>query len=61
MYAKETTKAIRQPGKEQHRKKTEQITAAYFFVLHLVTALLYYVFSYDAADTNKPAWTEYLG
>jgi hypothetical protein len=61
LYAIETTKVVRQPGKDEQRKKVEQVTAWYFFLLHLITALLYYLFSYDAAGTTKPAWTEYLG
>jgi hypothetical protein len=60
LYASQITEVIRRDGKERQRKKVEQITAWYFFFLHLITALLYFLYSYDAAGTTKPAWTEYL-
>jgi hypothetical protein len=61
IYAVETTRTIRRTGMEEQRKKVEQVTAWYFFLLHLMTGLLYYIFSYNASNTVRPAWTECLG
>lgn len=61
VYAIQTTKVLKEPDKDHQRKKVEQVSAWYFFLLHLITALLYFLFSYDATDTAKPAWTKYLG
>ena len=32
-----------------------------FFFWHVISALLYYKFSYNSTGTNKPGWTEQLG
>jgi hypothetical protein len=61
LYANKTTRVVRQDGKEDQRKKVEQVSAWYFFVLQIVTGLLYYKFSYDPTGTSRPGWTEWLG
>lgn len=61
LYASAATGSIREKGKEAQRNKVEQIGAWYFFLLHLITAALFYIYSYDPVGTVKPAWTEYLG
>jgi hypothetical protein len=61
VYASATTSLFRQAENVRQRKKVEQVTAWYFFLLHIATALLFFLFSYDSAETNKPWWTEYLG
>ena len=61
LYANKTTRVGRQDGKEDQRKKVEQVSAWYFFVLQIVTGLLYYKFSYDPTGTSRPGWTEWLG
>lgn len=33
----------------------------YFFVVNLITAVLYYRSSYSPVGTSKPGWTDYLG
>ncbi|OAG17542.1 hypothetical protein CC77DRAFT_1023058 [Alternaria alternata] len=60
LYGTKTTESVRRPKKEKQRKTVEQVGAWYFFLLHLVTSLLYYMFSYDPSGTIRPAWTEWL-
>lgn len=61
VYALETLRLVRKPGRDRERKKVEQFAAVYFFVLHFGTGLLFYTCSYNAAGTIKPSWTEKLG
>ncbi|KUJ14922.1 uncharacterized protein LY89DRAFT_686518 [Mollisia scopiformis] len=61
LYASQATRTVRARGKERQRKKVEQVTAWYFFLLHFSTALLFYLFSYDPQGTSTPRWTQCLG
>lgn len=43
------------------KKRIEVALSWYFLLLHLVSAILYYIYTYDPQGTNKPGWTEQLG
>jgi hypothetical protein len=43
------------------RRYQEKVAAWYFMILHVVTAILYLMYSYDPAGTFRPPWTECLG
>ena len=43
------------------RKMTELTLAWYFLALHILTAALYLLYSYDSAGTWRPRWSEPLG
>jgi hypothetical protein len=45
---------------DKTRKRIEKTLAWYFVILHLVTTVLYYRFSYDPAGTSEPKWSTYL-
>jgi hypothetical protein len=45
---------------DKTRKRIEKTLAWYFVILHLVTTVLYYRFSYDPAGTSEPKWSSYL-
>jgi hypothetical protein len=44
----------------RNRKVIELFLAWWFVVLHLVTVVLYLMFSYETAGTSKPGWTKWL-
>jgi len=44
----------------KRRKVIELFLAWWFVVLHLVTVVLYLMFSYETAGTSKPGWTKWL-
>jgi hypothetical protein len=55
------TKTVRVQGYDQAKKRMERGAAVFFLVLNVVTAIMYYRFSYNPRDTHKSPWTEYLG
>lgn len=59
-WAYVTFKAVRASGRETTRR-VEIILSWYFWSLHLIGALLYYRYVYEATGTVKPTWTEQLG
>ncbi|KAK5135358.1 hypothetical protein LTR08_005300 [Meristemomyces frigidus] len=61
MFSSATTRTVRASGQDKARKMTEQTAAWVFLCLHVLTCLLFYLFSYDPAGTSKPSWTEFLG
>ncbi|KAH7419509.1 hypothetical protein BKA64DRAFT_737680 [Cadophora sp. MPI-SDFR-AT-0126] len=51
LYPSMTTRIIIEPQKDRHRRTVEQVSAWYFFILHFVTALLNYLYSYNSRGT----------
>ncbi|CAG8956401.1 hypothetical protein HYFRA_00003784 [Hymenoscyphus fraxineus] len=50
-------------GKPQRMflRRIEVALSSYFLFLHLASAILYYIYTYDPQETIKPGWTEQLG
>ncbi|CAG8973916.1 hypothetical protein HYALB_00003694 [Hymenoscyphus albidus] len=42
-------------------RRIEVALSSYFLFLHLASAILYYIYTYDPQETIKPGWTEQLG
>lgn len=59
-WASTTFKAVIGAGRGPTRR-VEMFLAWYYFSLHLVSAILYYSFTYDPQGTNTPRWAAYLG
>jgi len=60
IFMSSTTSPIRHEGGIK-LKRLNDFGGWYFLVINLVTAFLYYRFSYSSDGTSKPAWTAYLG
>ena len=59
-FASSVAKPIIEKGRNTE-KPLENSFGWYFFVVNLITAVLYYRSSYSPAGTSQPAWTSYLG
>lgn len=59
-FVSSVTKPVIQKGKVAE-KPLKNSFGWYFFVVNLITAVLYYHSSYSPTGTSQPAWTSYLG
>jgi hypothetical protein len=61
-FASATTRIVRTGGGvERARKRMEKGAGLFFVGFNVVTAILYYRFSYNPRGTRKAPWTDYLG